>query len=266
VFLEPNPSREYILFQGDPFPNETAPNKFAHERFYWLVADGGYFPVQWGLKNTGQSGGVARGDSKACGAWEQTTGNSNIVVAVVDQGIEFAHPDFSNISAVSFGGSSYIPISYMVIGIYDLMTNTPIDSVAKVWSVSGNLTLVSGQGTNQIQVDVNMPNGGSALISCQLSAYDFVYEKMVFVGMPPVYTIFGPDTVAIPPWHTSVAVTFICSTGSYGLDNPDDSAGYVWTVVHGTNTVEYSTDDNEITIHFVSAERGQSATKDLYVS
>lgn len=47
---------------------------------------------QWGLDNTGQSGGSAGADIAASDAWElQTTGAG--IVGLIDTGIDFAHPD-----------------------------------------------------------------------------------------------------------------------------------------------------------------------------
>lgn len=61
-----------------------------------------YFPQQWGLRNTGQYGGNAGIDIKACDAWNLSTG-ANINVAVVDQGIQLDHPDLqANIHSLSY--------------------------------------------------------------------------------------------------------------------------------------------------------------------
>jgi len=52
------------------------------------------FNEQWGLKNTGQSGGVAGMDINICEAWEITKGCSNIKIAVIDiDGVDLDHPD-----------------------------------------------------------------------------------------------------------------------------------------------------------------------------
>jgi alpha-tubulin suppressor-like RCC1 family protein len=52
-----------------------------------------YFPNQWHLLNTGQSGGTPGADIRAPEAWEITTGDPNIVVAVIDIGVDSKHPD-----------------------------------------------------------------------------------------------------------------------------------------------------------------------------
>ena len=55
-----------------------------------------YFPIQWHLQNTGQSGGMPGADIRAPEAWEITTGDPNIVVAVLDCGVDSNHPDLVN--------------------------------------------------------------------------------------------------------------------------------------------------------------------------
>jgi len=55
-----------------------------------------YFPRQWHLHNTGQSGGTPGADIRAPEAWEITTGDPNIVVALIDCGIDTEHPDLMN--------------------------------------------------------------------------------------------------------------------------------------------------------------------------
>lgn len=61
-----------------------------------------HFNLQWGLENTGQHGGTAGIDINACDAWTHTTGDSGIIVAVLDHGVELNHPDMPNMSALSF--------------------------------------------------------------------------------------------------------------------------------------------------------------------
>ncbi|GAB3413015.1 S8 family serine peptidase [Niabella aquatica] len=54
-----------------------------------------YFANQWNLNNTGQYGGTSGVDIKYCAARGVTQGNSSIIVAVIDQGIQLSHPDLN---------------------------------------------------------------------------------------------------------------------------------------------------------------------------
>lgn len=65
-----------------------------------------YFSDQWNLNNTGQHGGTSGIDIQFCEARELTAGCDDIVVAVVDQGIELDHPDLINMFPLSYDTES----------------------------------------------------------------------------------------------------------------------------------------------------------------
>jgi subtilisin family serine protease len=54
------------------------------------------FPEQWALQNHGQSGGQFGSDIGAAAAWQSVTGSQTTVIAVIDSGIDFTHPDLVN--------------------------------------------------------------------------------------------------------------------------------------------------------------------------
>ncbi|MBI4467902.1 MAG: S8 family serine peptidase [Acidobacteria bacterium] len=53
------------------------------------------FSSQWPLKNTGQSGGVAGTDINVTQAWQVTIGSPDVVVGVIDTGVDYRHPDLA---------------------------------------------------------------------------------------------------------------------------------------------------------------------------
>ena len=54
-----------------------------------------YFSSLWGLNNVGQTGGTVDADIDAIDAWSITTGSSSIIVAVIDSGVDYTHPDLA---------------------------------------------------------------------------------------------------------------------------------------------------------------------------
>ncbi len=75
------------------------PNYYAGIASSWgsrTDPDDQYFDQQWGLHNEGQTGGTADADIDAPEAWEIETGTSNIVIAMIDTGIDLDHEDLAN--------------------------------------------------------------------------------------------------------------------------------------------------------------------------
>ena len=73
-FAEPN----YLLYTSTTTPNDTL------------------FNQQWALQNTGFSGqGKPGADIGATRAWDYTTGSNDIVVAVIDTGVDLSHVDLA---------------------------------------------------------------------------------------------------------------------------------------------------------------------------
>jgi len=74
--------------------------EFAHPNFIVPVVER-HFPndplflnkKQWNLHNTGQGGGKVDADVDAPEAWDITTGDNSVVIAVIDSGVQITHPD-----------------------------------------------------------------------------------------------------------------------------------------------------------------------------
>ena len=60
-----------------------------------VVPDDPSFQGLWGLNNTGQTSGTANCDIDAPEAWAYTTGNEDVIVGVIDTGVDYTHPDLN---------------------------------------------------------------------------------------------------------------------------------------------------------------------------
>jgi subtilisin family serine protease/subtilisin-like proprotein convertase family protein len=60
-----------------------------------LTPDDPDFAELWGLDNTGQTFGTPDADIDAPEAWDLTTGSSATIIAVIDTGIDYRHPDLA---------------------------------------------------------------------------------------------------------------------------------------------------------------------------
>ena len=85
-YAEPN-------FRIEADPVETADSESQPAPLALAGPNDPRFADQWGLLNTGQSGGRAEADISAVGAWEKTQGSKKVVVAVLDSGVDYTHPD-----------------------------------------------------------------------------------------------------------------------------------------------------------------------------
>ena len=84
-------------YRLDPTVEHVQPN-FIY-RFY-TSPDDTLFPEQWGLHNTGQTifeiAGTEDADIDAPEAWTIATGSHDVVIAVIDSGVAYNHPDLKD--------------------------------------------------------------------------------------------------------------------------------------------------------------------------
>ncbi len=65
---------------------------FVREIRHYFTPSNPLFADQQALRNTGQNGALTGAHVDAVHAWDKTTGNSSVVVAIIDDGVDIAHP------------------------------------------------------------------------------------------------------------------------------------------------------------------------------
>jgi len=122
------------------------------------------FPSLWGLHNTGQNGGTPGVDIHAPEAWELSTGSQDVVVAVIDTGIDYNHEDLAvnmfrneadcNANGVDDDHNGYVDDCH---GINMVDRNSdPMDIVGHGTHVAGTIGAVGNNGAGVTGVNWNV--------------------------------------------------------------------------------------------------------------
>jgi len=123
-FAEPN----FLISKEDLTPNDPQ------------------FNQQWALQNTGQNGGQFGSDIKASAAWDKTTGAASTVIAVIDSGIDFTHPDLANNQWTNTKPSTKVDLHG-----WDFVNNSAeiIDEQGHGTAVAG---IIAAEGNNSVGI------------------------------------------------------------------------------------------------------------------
>ena len=123
------------------------------------------FSRLWGLNNTGQTGGSADSDIDAPEAWNITTGSSDVVIAIIDTGIDYRHNDLAanmwrNSGEIAGDGKDNDGNGYVddVYG-YDFANNDgdPMDGHSHGTHVAGPIgAAANGSGVVGVNWDVSL--------------------------------------------------------------------------------------------------------------
>ncbi|PTM20063.1 MAG: hypothetical protein DA446_05125 [Bacteroidetes bacterium] len=140
--------------------NSEASENSAARPMSGVIPNDTRFGDMWGMFNTGQSNGIAGADISATDAWAIGTGSRNVVIAILDSGIDYNHPDLNanmwtnengNYGANFVEGSPTDPIDTNghgthVAGTVGAVGNNGLGVVGVMWEVSLMAVKVCGSG------------------------------------------------------------------------------------------------------------------------
>ncbi len=184
------------LFKNNPSIKAIEPNYKVHAAA--TIPNDQYFPLQWALFNYGQSvngfQGTADADIDMPEAWDYSQCSDAIVVAVLDTGLDYTHPDIDanvwnnpdeKLDSVDNDNNGYVDDIYGWDFIND--DNDPMDDNSHGTHVSG---IIGAEGNNNAGISgicwkvKIMPlkvldSQGSGTIGDVLSAIDYAIAKGV---------------------------------------------------------------------------------------
>ncbi|PHS02970.1 MAG: hypothetical protein COA78_19580 [Blastopirellula sp.] len=220
-------------------PNHTVPNDTE-------------FNSLWGLNNTGQSGGTVDADIDATEAWEITTGASEYVVAVIDTGIDYTHPDLISSIWVNPGeiagngidddGNGFVDDIHG----FDFINNDgdPMDDNSHGTHVAGTIAAAAGNGTGISGVAPNASvmalkflgadGSGSTSDAIRALNYATMMKSLYSVNIVATNNSWGGGDYSQALYNAIEAsgnadILFVAAAGNMGTNNdtaPQYPAGY----------------------------------------
>lgn len=191
---------------------------------------------QWGYDNVGQTGGTPDADVDAPEAWGHTTGSHDVIVAVVDTGIDYTHPDlagnmWTNPDEIAGNGIDDDSNGWIddVHGIDTDVANPdgdPMDDNGHGTHVAGTIGAVSNNGTGVAGMNWNVQlmalkafdaNGDSADV---LTAWEYALDN----GATIINNSWGgPANAALYDAIAANPSLFVCAAGNGDTDGIGDN-------------------------------------------
>ena len=217
---------------------------------------------QWAVANFGQTGGTKKSDIRLLEGWGITQGSGDIIVAVIDTGIDYTHPDL---------GGCFGP-GCKVVGGYDYVNkdSVPLDDYGHGTHIAGTIAANSNNSLGIVGVCPKcrlysqkfLNHMGSGYVSDALPAL----RDAVNAGARVLNNSWGTSLgymqslQDIINWATAQGVLVVASAGNGGIDEVQYPAGYnnVLSVAATTKTDTKATYSSYGSWVDVSAPGGQT--------
>jgi subtilisin-like proprotein convertase family protein len=200
-------------------------------------------PAQWHLNNTGQNGGTGGEDANVLPAWNAGVSGNGVTIAVVDDGLQAAHPD--------------IAPNFFAAGSYDFNSNEP--------NPTG--TDADGHGTAAGGLAGAADDGGKCGVGV---AYNAQLAGLRLIGGPSTDAMeanalgyeFQQNEIYTNSWGPSdngkvlgAPSSLLLSTFANGVTTGRGGRGsiYVWAGGNGYNNGDHSNADGYASSRFVIA-------------
>ena len=156
LYAEP----DYRVFPSDVTPNDPL------------------LPLTWGMKNIGDQNGVAGADIHATSAWQLSTGSRNVVIGLLDTGVDYRHPELAaniyqnmpecNNNGLDNDGNGWVNDCHGINVTSDgNPANEPIDYIGHGTHVSGTMGALGNNG-----IGVAGINWQVSIIPCKFIDFD----------------------------------------------------------------------------------------------
>lgn len=174
------------------------------------------FGELYGLRNTGQSGGLTGADIDATFAWDLSTGSAETVVAVIDTGVDYLHED---LAANMWRNPGEIPGD----GI-DNDRNGHIDDVYGINTASGNSDPFddNGHGTHVAGTIAAVGNNNIGVVGVAFGARIMALKFLDATGFGSVSSAVRALEYMIM-MKTQYGIDIVVSNNSWGGDQPSQA-------------------------------------------
>lgn len=238
-------------YRKDPAVLYAEPDYAVHVLQNPLTPNDPRFPEMWNLHNTGQNGGTPGADIHAPEAWGITTGSTNLVVGVIDTGIDYNHEDLNanmfrnpldcNNNGIDDDGNGFVDDCYGIDTFND--DSDPMDDHGHGTHVAGTIGAAGNNGIGVVGVNWQVKllackfinSGGWGYESDAISCLDYMATmKDRGVNLVATNNSWGGDAFsqalldAIDS-HRQRGILFIAAAGNAASDNDGSSlfpAGY----------------------------------------
>lgn len=221
------------------------------------IPDDPDFNLQWGLYNT-LNISTERADISAPEAWNITTGSPDIIVAVIDTGVDFNHEDLADncLSGYNFVDFDENPVDdnghgTHCAGIISAVTNNSIGIAGVSWnSKILPVKVFDSTGKSNVALEIMgikyAEREGADIISCSWGGYTYSETLKEVIDKSPALFVCaagneGYDIDEIPHYPAAYSSPNIISVGaSDGRDMP------AWFSNYGVSSVDLFAPGTEI--------------------